>query len=184
MLELPSVRQRVAPISVEAYHVFLNLGEAAQRTELLRGTIVGKMTKSPSHASVVRQLYEIISVEMKPGMIAQKEDPLTLADSEPEPDIAVVMGNPRDFRTEHPSRALLVIEVAERTEETDREKAAIYAEAGVNEYWLVLAERGVIEIFTQPVEGKYGDTRVLQRGDVAESRVLPNLRVELDALFS
>jgi Uma2 family endonuclease len=113
----------------------------------------------------------------------RKEDPLTFADSEPEPDIAVVTGSPDDFRREHPRAALVVMEVAVRTEETDREKAFIYAEAGVGEYWLVLAEKGLIEIFTQPAEGKYGAVQVFQRGDVAVSVALPEVRVEVSQLL-
>lgn len=75
------------------------------------------------------------------------------------------------------------MEVAVRTEETDREKASIYAEAGVAEYWLVLPEKGVIDIFTQPVAGKYGETRIVRRGEVAVSQVLPELRVDVGGLF-
>ena len=116
-------------------------------------------------------------------MVAQKEDPLTLADSEPEPDIAVVMGEAADFRRAHPSAAVLVIEVAVRTEETDREKASIYAEAGIGEYWLVLAEKGSIEIFSQPADGKYSKAQVVHRGEVAVSQSLSELRVDVGELL-
>ena len=47
-------------------------------------------------------------------------------------------GHPDDFRTAHPSTALLAVEVPVSTEDADREKIAIYAEAGVTEFWLVL----------------------------------------------
>ncbi|MBI5767003.1 MAG: Uma2 family endonuclease [Verrucomicrobia bacterium] len=183
ILELPTVRQRVARISVDTYHTMSELGLVDERTELLRGAIVEKMTKSPLHVTIVSRLYELASRAVRPGQAARKEDPMTLADSEPEPDIAVVVGKPDDFRSAHPRTALLVIEVAVRTEETDREKAAIYAEAGVGEYWLVLAETGVIEIFAQPEKGKFGETRVVRRGDVAVSHALPELRVDVSQLF-
>jgi Uma2 family endonuclease len=183
ILELPSVRQRVSRFSVETYHVMSELGLVDERTELLRGAIVEKMTKSPLHVSVVSRLFELASRAVRPGQMVRKEDPMTLADSEPEPDIAVVVGVADDFRRAHPSAALLVIEVAVRTEETDREKAAIYAEAGVGEYWLVLAEKGAIEVFSRPSAGHYGETRVLRRGDVAVSGVLPDLSVDVGALL-
>jgi Uma2 family endonuclease len=183
ILELPTVRQRVARISVESYHAMSAQGLLDERTELLRGAIVEKMTKSPLHASVVRELFRMVSSRLRPGMVAQKEDPLTLVDSEPEPDIAVVEGRPDGYRAGHPRAALLVMEVAVRTEETDREKASIYAEAGVAEYWLVLPEKGVIEIFTQPMAGKYGETRIVRRGEVAVSPLLPELRVDVGGLF-
>ena len=40
ILELPTVRQRVARISVETYHVMSEQGLLDERTELLRGAIV------------------------------------------------------------------------------------------------------------------------------------------------
>ena len=61
-----------------------------------------------------------------------------MRDSEPLPDVCVVAGNVSDFDHRHPSTAELVIEVAVTTAVADREKAAIYAEAGVKEYWIVL----------------------------------------------
>ena len=183
ILELPTVRQRVARTSVETYHAMSEQGLVAGRTELLRGAIIEKTTKPPLHASIVRRLFQIVSSVLRPGMFAQKEDPLTLADSEPEPDIAVVVGNPDDFRREHPRGALLVIEVAVRTEETAREKASIYAEAGVREYWLVLPEKGTIEIFRLPAAGKYGEARMLHRGEVAVSQALPELRADVAELL-
>ena len=183
ILEVPEVRRRVASISVEAYHVFLELGAAAQRTELLRGSIVEKMTKSPLHASLVRRLYAIVSSKLRPGLMLQKEDPLTFADSEPEPDLAVVAGKPEDFTSRHPGSALLVIEVAVRTEEIDREKAAIYAEADVTELWLVLPERGAIEVLTQPVDGKYTRKEVWRRGETALSRTMTGVQVSVSELL-
>jgi Uma2 family endonuclease len=57
--------------------------------------------------------------------------------SEPEPDAALVSGAPRDFIHEHPSTALLVVEVASTSLAHDLKKAGLYARAGVPEYWIV-----------------------------------------------
>jgi len=183
ILELPSVRQRVARISVETYHTMSAQGLVEERTELLRGAIVEKMTKTPLHVFLVDTLYEQLREGAPEGHLVRKEQPLTLVDSEPEPDIAIVKGSREDFRSGHPDQALLVAEVAVSSEESDREKALIYAEAGVAEYWLVLPAQGVIEIFTRPAEGKYGEMRSVRRGEVAVSQVLPELRVAVDGLF-
>ena len=183
ILELPTVRQRVARISVESYHAMSAQGLVNERTELLRGAIIEKMTKSPLHVFLVDTLYEQLRSMEFAGHLVRKEQPVTLVDSEPEPDIAIVKGSREDFRDGHPDGAVLVVEVAVSSEESDREKASIYAEAGVAEYWLVLPEKGVIEIFTQPVAGKYGETRIVRRGEVAVSPVLPELRVDVGGLF-
>ena len=55
------------------------------------------------------------------------------------------------------------MEVAVSTEDVDREKIAIYAEAGVTEFWLVLPAARTIEAYARP-EGKfYRERRVFGR---------------------
>lgn len=63
--------------------------------------------------------------------------PLTLDnDSEPEPDVAVVNGNIRDYADHHPSSAILIVEVADTVLAYDRmNKAAAYARNAIPEYW-------------------------------------------------
>jgi Uma2 family endonuclease len=184
ILEVPTVRRQAAPISVETYHALGEQGLVGPRTELLRGVIIEKMSKSPLHVAIVRKLIEQISAALRPGQCLRKEDPLTLADSEPEPDIAVVAGSAEDYRRAHPRTALLVVEVAISTAEVDRAKAVVYAEAGVPEYWLVLPESGVIEVFTQPKGAAYQQRRIVQRGESIVSAALPELRAEVDAIFA
>ena len=41
------------------------------------------------------------------------------------------------YRDHHPDSAYLVVEVAETSLPADREKAKVYAEGGVEEYWSV-----------------------------------------------
>src|SRR5262249_59935033 len=65
--------------------------------------------------------------------------PLALGEhSEPEPDVAVVAGAPFDYVTGHPTTAALVVEVADSSLRLDRRfKAAVYAQAGLREDWIV-----------------------------------------------
>jgi Uma2 family endonuclease len=182
-LESPTVRQRIARHSVDAYHTLSEMGLVSERTELLRGVIVEKMTKTPLHVFVVNKLYEKARAAAPAGYLVRKEEPLTLADSEPEPDIAIVEGTDDAFRSRHPGSALLAIEVSISTEDVDREKAALYAEAGVLEYWLVLPLSGTVEVYSRPVGSSYLERRVAVRGDVLVSHSVPALRIDLDALF-
>ena len=71
--------------------------------------------------------------------------------SEPEPDLSVVAGSVRDYEDQHPTSAVLVVEVADTSLRIDRTtKAALYAHAGVPDYWIVnLADR-VLEIHRDP----------------------------------
>lgn len=58
-------------------------------------------------------------------------------DTDPEPDLAVVPGRPRDY-TGHPTTADLVVEVADSSLNFDtNEKRLLYARSGIREYWVV-----------------------------------------------
>lgn len=179
LLEMPAIRQRVARLSVEDYH---RLGELP--VELLRGTIIQKMSKSPIHYSFVENLRDILTGQIKPGWVLRQEGPLTFTDSEPEPDLCVVLGKKADFHKAHPRTAELVIEVAVSSLEVDRVKASIYAEAGVKECWIVCPEEKQVEVYRQPAANGYAERTVLAAPSVIECAALPGLRVHLAMLFA
>src|SRR5262245_16848894 len=112
LLELPEVRQRVSPLSVEEYHRLGEYNERGKRTELIRGIVIEKMSKSPLHRAIVSLLYRLFLTRLPAGFMVWQEQPLTFVDSEPEPDISVVRGRERDFLKAHPSTAELVVENA------------------------------------------------------------------------
>lgn len=184
ILEVPTVRRQAASISVETYHRLGEQGLVAEQTELLRGVIIEKMNKSPLYVSLVRHLMLLAEAAAGEEYVVRKEDPLTLADSEPEPDLAIVRGDASDFRRRHPTTAVLVIEVAVSSEEIDREKVAIYAAANIPECWLVLPARSVVEVFTQPEDGVYRHRLVYSEIGALVSEQLPALRVDLERLFA
>ena len=174
LLEIPAVRQRVARLSVEDYHRLPELP-----VELLRGTIIDKMSKSPLHSAVSDDLREILSRQLGAGLVLRSEGPLTSSDSEPEPDLCVVRANRTDLRHAHPTTAELVIEVAVSSLELDRVKALIYAEAGVKEYWIVCPEEKRVEVYRQPGPQGYGEQTVLTPPAILESSALPGVTVNL-----
>ena len=183
ILELPTVRRQAVPIDIRTYHWMGEQGLVEKNTELIRGVIIEKMSKSPLHQYVIRLLVEAAEKAAGENHLARKEDPLTLIDSEPEPDVAIVQGSSKDFRHRHPSMAQLVIEVAVSSIELDREKAFLYAEANIPEYWLVIPEKQTVEIFTQPENGIYARHRVCNAGETITAAEFPNLTVNLAELF-
>ena len=183
ILELPAVRERVAPLSVEDYERMSERVDR-QRVELIRGIIVAKMTSSPFHSYLIARLRKTVQAILgDERQHIRQEQPLKMFDSMPEPDIVVVPGSESDYRRSHPTTALLAIEVAVSSLVLDREKAALYAEANVQEYWIVLATDEAIEVHTAPAESRYTQRRVYERGETLSSTALPALHVELDALF-
>ena len=59
ILEIPEVRQRVSTLSVEEYHRLDEFNEHGRRTELIRGIVIEKMSKSPLHAFLTKRLYDL-----------------------------------------------------------------------------------------------------------------------------
>ena len=181
LLERPAVRHQVAPLSVDGYHKLRDMGLVRVKTELLNGVIVEKMTKSPLHTFLAQRLYDYLSGDLPLGYQLRKEDPLTLATSEPEPDLAVVAGTNETFREQHPTTAELVVEIAVSSVEIDRAKADLYAAAGVSIYWLVLAEAAEVEVYSEPGLAGYRQIGRLGSGDLLCTWY--GTRIVLDELF-
>jgi Uma2 family endonuclease len=183
ILEIPEVRQRVSSLSVEQYHRLGDYNERGRRTELIRGIIIEKMSKSPLHRMIGSLLYSWLSAQVPKGFSVWKEEPLTLADSEPEPDISITRGELRDYSARHPASAELVVEVAVSSPVLDRENAALYAEAGVKEYWIVLGCEQRVEVYRRPEQGRYQEMRGLSAEDWLECVAVPGVRLQVRQLF-
>jgi len=102
------------------------------------------------HTQNVSALAEQMRTNLPAEFWVRQELPLTFASSEPEPDLSVVRGRAADFKTEHPRMAALVVEVSVTSVELDREKARIYARAGIPEYWLVEPQRKIVTVHRTP----------------------------------
>jgi Uma2 family endonuclease len=183
ILDNPAVREAMLSVSVEQYHRLGEAGIIPANTELLRGVIVEQMIKSPLHSWCVRFLFDGLVAKLPPDVHVRQEQPLTLFDSEPEPDIAVVTGRPDDYRAAHPATALLVIEVATLSLDLDREKARVYASAGIPEYWIVSPRECCVEAYLSPRQSGYDAVRVHGRAELLRSVSLPGLELDLGSLF-
>ena len=184
ILEIPDVRRRVSPVLVKDYHQMAERNQNGRRTELIRGVVFEKMSKSPLHSRLAMRLFQMLAVILPEDCFIMKEEPLTFSDSEPEPDISVVRGDDDDFAHRHPSTAALVVEVAVSSPALDREIAALYAEAGVEEYWIVLGREQRVEVYSQPLDGRYARLEVLSRDQTLACGSLPGVSVDLTHLFA
>jgi Uma2 family endonuclease len=184
ILEMPEVRRRLSPLSLEEYHRLDEYNEHGRRTELIRGLAIEKLSKSPLHRTIASLLYKLLLGQLPQGYSVWKEEPLTLSDSEPEPDISVTRGSERDFAAGHPTTAELVVEVAISSPALDRENASLYAEAGVKEYWIILGAERRVEVYRQPENGHYGERIVLGADGVIECAGIPGIRVRISDLFA
>src|SRR6266446_6034755 len=168
LLELPTVRERVHRMSVSDYHRAGEMGMLGEDVELLHGIVFKKMPKSALHELVAQKLMERLLEQAPKEFVVRPERPLTLPDSEPEPDISVVRGKPDDWTKAHPATAHLVVEVAVSSVALDEGMAEIYAEAGIPEYWLVRPEDRAMDVYCEPTRAGYRCKITLRENDILQ----------------
>jgi Uma2 family endonuclease len=123
------------------------------RFELLEGWIVPKMSRNPPHDASMELARGEVSHRLPQGWHVRQQSAITLEDSEPEPDLALVEGTARRYSARHPEPAdiQLIIEVADSSlMEDKRRKMRLYARAGIHEYWIINLVASQVEVHTDP----------------------------------
>jgi Uma2 family endonuclease len=142
-------------LSVEQYHAMADHGILGEDdpVELLEGWLVQKMTKHPPHSLCTRRTRRALERVLPTGWYVDSQEPITLADSEPEPDVLVIRGEIDDYPDRHPgpNEVPLVVEVAETSLRSDREmKQRVYARALIPVYWIANLIESKFEVYTDP----------------------------------
>ena len=144
----------VRRFTVEEYHRMGETGVLSEddQVELLEGLVVPKMIRKPAHDAVVEMVRAALSGVLPADWCIRSQSAITTEDSEPEPDIAVVRGTPRDYLGHHPRPAdvALIVEVADTSLDRDRKKQRVYARAAIASYWIVNLPSGHVELYTHP----------------------------------
>lgn len=122
------------------------------KVELLDGEVIEKAPRTPQRSTVIMLVSDALWQIFKEGYVIRNQMPLVVNDvSEPEPDVAVVAGTPRDYPT-HPTSALLTIQVSTCTLAGDLGiKTALYAQAKVPEYWVLDINARLIHVHRTPI---------------------------------
>jgi Uma2 family endonuclease len=155
--------ERVRPLRRAEYDRLVELGcFEDEKIELLHGLLVAMSPQGESHVYAISKLTVLFVRCIGDRAMVRIQAPLAVADdSEPEPDLALVPNE--GYSPEHPTRALLVVEVAQASLRKDRlVKASLYARAGIPEYWIVNLEEHVIEVYRKARDGAY--TSVIAHG--------------------
>ena len=126
--------------------------QPGERLELLAGELAVREPQGTPHTTGIRLVAQALRAAFGQGWIVEPQLPVALDDeSEPEPDVAVIAGTPRDYLASHPERPVLVVEVAESSLALDRtRKGSLYARARLPEYWIVNLNRRVLEVYRDP----------------------------------
>lgn len=158
-------------LSVEQYHRLVASGilREDERVELLDGWLVEKMPQNPPHSGTVHEIAHRFQKLLGDAYVIREQSPITTANSEPEPDIAVVEPPAEQYFSHHPSpkNIALIVEVSDSSVDEDRLKASIYAVARVAVYWLVNLPERTIEVHSGPMprSRRYRSTTVYRESD-------------------
>jgi Uma2 family endonuclease len=132
----------IARFSVERYQKMIEAGilTAADQVELLENYVVLKMPRSPLRDGTIDLVKAALAALIPAGWLLRIQQTIALVDSQPEPDCAIVRGDPRSYLLRHPGSADagLIIELADSSLLRDqRDKTRIYARAGIPCYWII-----------------------------------------------
>jgi Uma2 family endonuclease len=187
----PSPTDPAAPAlwTAEQYLALVDEGQLGpdDRVELLEGVIVSMAPQNVPHAAGVFRVHHALHRAVGERALVRVQLPLVLGErSVPEPDTAVVSGQISDFDHAHPRTALLVVEVADSSLKQDRlTKRAIYAAAGIPEYWIVNLPDDCVEVRrdAEAAARRYARVTIARRGETIELGALPGVRVAVDDLL-
>jgi Uma2 family endonuclease len=127
-------------------------GGKADRVELIRGDIIEMAAKRTPHSVCnflfLRELYKLVGDRA----IVRGQEPIIIPpNSEPEPDVVIARKKDDNYLSNHPypQDILLAIEIADSTLKYDREvKLPLYAEAEINNYWIVNLVDNSLEVYS------------------------------------
>lgn len=158
----------LAKWSVNDYHCMIQAGILRDRqVELLAGEIIEMSPETPLHYTTAKRGARYLEMLLSGKADVRFNGPITLADSEPEPDIAIVRLPESSYTERHPrpEDILWLIEVAQSSFKKDMEiKASIYAAAGILEYWVLSLSTRQLIVFRHPQAGQYTETNTVESG--------------------
>ncbi|MBD2464064.1 Uma2 family endonuclease [Oscillatoria sp. FACHB-1407] len=161
----------LAKWSVDDYHRMVEAGILqGRRVELLAGEIVEMSPETPLDYTTAKRGAKYLEELLAGKADVRFNGPITLSNSEPEPDIAIVRLPESTYRDRHPfpQDIFWIVEVAKTSLKKDLElKAAIYATAGIQEYWVLehLVAKQII-VFRHPQANQYTEELTLKDGGI------------------
>ena len=162
---------------VDQYHRMIDLGILTERTkaELIDGEVVGKMPQGNPHGIAVERLDRRLHRLLPDDCAVRCQCPITLPNSEPEPDFAVCMTEEQRGTTHpRPEHLYLVVEVADSSLIDDREgRTVLYSRSTIPVYWIVNIPEGIIEVYTDPETPPDADPHYRTRTDYAAGQDVP-----------
>jgi Uma2 family endonuclease len=184
-----SVQYQKRYFNVDEYYRMAEVGLLSpdDRIELIDGEIVEMSPIGRTHSGSVNRASAFLNRQLGDTVIVSVQNPVRLNDfSEPQPDLALLKPRKDFYSNSHPAPedVLVVVEVADTSVNYDRNaKLPLYARAGITEAWLMILPKDVIEVHSQPKDGKYQKVQRLKRGKSLKSPTIPSLSCKVEDLL-
>lgn len=174
--------------TIAEYHRLVETGMLDDRqVELLEGIIVDMPPEGMPHAVYCSESIKYLRNLLGDRAEVREAHPITLPnDSEPEPDIAIVRTPNRQYLTHHPYPADIfwLIEYANTTLRKDiNEKKRVYAQAGIEEYWVVNLQIAELIVFRDLTIDTYQAETRLATGNISPLS-FPDIQIDVTKLFT
>jgi Uma2 family endonuclease len=180
--------------TVEEYHRLIELGFLTEndRIELICGELMQMVAKGTAHTVCTTRLMQQLVILLQEKAVVRSQEPIILPpNSEPEPDLVVARNRADDYLSSHPQPAdiLLVAEVSESTLKYDQEnKLALYAESGIQNYWIFNLIASCLEFYSRPYQDAqgtfgYSQKQILLPNSIVTIPGFPDLAIALNKIF-
>lgn len=177
----------LAKWSVDDYHRMIAAGILCdRRVELLASEIVEMSPETPIHYNTTKRGAKYLEELLAGKADVRFNGPITLPDSEPEPDIAIVRLPESAYNERHPepNDIFWVVEVAKTSLKKDLDfKASIYATAEIQEYWILDLSNTRLIVFREPQNGQYVTQQVISEGAIVPL-AFPDIQVLVERLLA
>jgi Uma2 family endonuclease len=185
MVQAPAARR----FTVKEYYRMAKAGILGpdERVELIEGEILDMPPIPARHAVCVNILTRLFVPRVGDAFTVQIQGPVRLNQySEPVPDVAILKGPPDTYLGEHPGPAavILLIEVSLTTLAYDRRrKVPLYAGFGIPEVWVVNLGARCVEVYSDPADGSYRQTRIVSPDESVSTSAFPAISVQASEIL-
>lgn len=173
--------------TIETYHQAIAAGLFTDEpVELLRGELVLIAPEKETHAYFNREMGDYLRQILGNRAKISEAHPITLPNSsEPEPDIAIIQPLGREYLQHHPypENIFWLIECSQVTLKKDLTiKKEIYAEAGIQEYWVLDLQNHQLIVFRGLLDQTYQTELTLSTGSISPMS-FPDLEIPVSDLL-
>ncbi|AKE66627.1 protein of unknown function DUF820 [Microcystis aeruginosa NIES-3806] len=171
--------------TVEEYEKMTTEGiiKPDEKVELIRGEIIKMSPMGTRHAACIARLTQLFYRKFGDLILLGVQNPIRLNNnSQPEPDLSLLIPRSDFYVAAYPcpQDIYLIIEVSDSTLDYDRyTKIPLYAEANIQEVWIVNLKEECLEVYRHPLHGSYQAIQKYYRGEIIFIESFPAIELTL-----